>query len=100
MSRRLWRSALAVWIASVMAVAGSVPRDAAAALASASKPARGAGVAQESPAGLRTGTEVKARHATLDSARVPTRVIILLIAILIILWLIYRSFTGWKPMIS
>jgi hypothetical protein len=28
------------------------------------------------------------------------RVIVLLLLILLILWLVYRTFTGWKPMIS
>jgi len=42
-----------------------------------------------------------ASHPQRDgSARYWMRGIVLLLLVLLILWLIYRTFTGWKPMIS
>jgi uncharacterized membrane protein len=76
MVRKFWIPATALCLAVVMAVIGSLPREALAA----------AGV-QSGPLGDLSG-------------RYWTRGIVLLIIIVLLIWLIYRSFTGWRPMIS
>ena len=100
MTRRFWIPATALWIASVMAVSGFVSRDAMAGIVFAEQSGGGATGTEEGPAGIRNAADGGLNPAKYVSARSWTRVIVLLVIILLILWLIYRTFTGWKPMIS
>ena len=100
MTRRLWVSATALVLSSIMAMAGSVSQDAMAGIVALSQ-STGASIVQgEGPAKIRTAADVASHPQRNVSARYWIRGIVLLLIILLILWLIYRTFTGWKPMIS
>ena len=100
MTRRFRVPAIALLLSSVMAVTGSVSRDAMAGIVALSR-SPGASIAQEDgPRKIRSGADF-APHPQRDATtryRIP--VIMLVLIILLILWLVYRTFTGWKPMIS
>jgi len=86
MTRRLRIPAIALFLSFVMAAIGSVPRDAMAGIVALSQS---------------TGDSTAQPHPQRDgSARYRIPGIMLLLIILLVLWLIYRTFTGWKPMIS
>jgi len=100
MTRRLWVSATALVLSSIMAMAGSVPQDAMAGVVALSQ-STGASIVQgEGPAKIRAAADFAPYPQRNVSARYWMRGIVLLLIILLILWLIYRTFKGWKPMIS
>jgi hypothetical protein len=83
-----------------MALLGSVSRDAMAGIAAVSQSTGAPIIGEEGPAKIRSAAAF-APHPSRDvSARYWMRAIVLLLIILLIIWLIYRTFTGWKPMIS
>ena len=100
MTRRLWVPATALILSSIMAMAGSISHDAMAGIVALSR-STGASIAQEEgPTKIRSGAGF-APHPQRDATtryRIP--IIMLVLVLLLILWLIYRTFTGWKPMIS
>ena len=100
MTRRFRVPATALFLASIMAMTGSVSQDAMAGIGVLSQSTVASVVQQERPA--KTGSEAGfASHPQRNvSARYWMRGIVLLLLVLLILWLIYRTFTGWKPMIS
>ena len=100
MTRRLWIPATALVLSTVMAMAGSVSQDAMAGIVALSQ-STGASIVQgEGPAKIRAAADVASHPKRNVSARYWIRGIVLLLIILLMLWLIYRTFTGWKPMIS
>lgn len=100
MTRRFRIPAIALLLASIMAMTGSVSRDAMAGIVALSQ-STGASIAQEeSPGKIRSATDSAPHLQRNVSARYWMRGIVLLLIILLMLWLIYRTFTGWKPMIS
>lgn len=100
MIRRSWIPATAFSLAVVMAVIGSISRDAIAEKI-ASMPEHGVPTVQGDgpPKILPAASEDPDTPRNL-SGRYWTRGIVLLVIIVVILWLIYRSFTGWRPMVS
>ena len=100
MTRRSWVPATALFLSSIMAVIGSVPRDAAAGIVALSQPADDSIARGEGPAKTRSAAFFAPDPQRDASARYRMRILVLLLIILIILWLIYRTFNGWKPMIS
>jgi hypothetical protein len=83
-----------------MAILGSVSLDGMAEILSLSR-SKGASVVHlEGPAETGPSADFAHRPERKPSARYWMRGIVLLLIILLILWLIYRTFTGWKPMIS
>jgi hypothetical protein len=83
-----------------MAMTGSVSQDAMAGIIVLSHDT-GASIAQEeSPATIRSAADSAPHPQRNGSTRYRIRGIVLLLVILFVLWLIYRTFTGWKPMIS
>jgi len=99
MTRRPWVPATALFLSSVMAMAGFVSQDAMAGIVALSQ-STGAPVVQgEGPAKIRSAADVAPHPQRNVSARYWMRGIVLLLIILLVLWLIYRTFTGWKPMI-
>ena len=101
MTRRLRIPAIALFLSFLMAAIGSVPRDAMAGIVALSQ-STGASIAQqeEPPARVRSTADFAPRPQRDGSARYRVPGIMLLLIILLVLWLIYRTFTGWKPMIS
>lgn len=100
MTRRFWIPATALFLSSVMAMIGSVSQDAMAGIVVLSQ-ATGASIVQEEGlAKIRSAADFAPHPQRVGSARYWIRGIVLLLIILLILWLIYRTFTGWKPMIS
>ena len=100
MTQRLWIPATALVLSSIMAMAGSVSQDAMAGIVALSQ-STGASIVQgEVPAKIRSAADVGSHPQRNVSARYWMRGIVLLLIILLMLWLIYRTFTGWKPMIS
>jgi len=83
-----------------MAMAGSVSQDAMAGIVALSQSTGVSIVQKEGPAKIRSAEDFASHPQRNVSARYWMRGIVLLIIILLMLWLIYRSFTGWKPMIS
>ena len=100
MTRRFRVPAIALYLASIMAMTGSVSQDAMAGIVVLSQSTGASAFQEEGPA--KTGSaEGFASHPQRNvSARYWMRGIVLLLLVLLILWLIYRTFTGWKPMIS
>jgi hypothetical protein len=82
-----------------MAMAGFVSQDAMAGIVALSQPT-GASIVQSEDFAVRSAATFAPHPQRNVSARYWMRGIILLLIILLILWLIYRTFTGWKPMIS
>jgi hypothetical protein len=100
MTRGVRVPAIALILSSVMAMTGSVPHDAMAGIVALSQPAGASVFQEEGPAEVRSGADV-APHPHRDvAARYWMRGIVLVLILLLILWLIYRTFTGWKPMIA
>lgn len=100
MTRRFRVPATALFLSAIMAMAGAVPHDAMAGIAALSQSTGGPIAREEGPAKIRPGAGLALHPQQEISARYWMRGIVLLIVILLILWLIYRSYTGWKPMIS
>jgi hypothetical protein len=100
MIRRSWIFATALCLAVVMAVLGSVSRDAMSAIIS-SIPAHGVPTVQgEGPPKILTAAGEEPDTPRNRSRRYWTRGIVLLVVIVLLIWLIYRSLKGWRPMIS
>ena len=100
MTRRSWVPATALILSSIVAMTGSVPQDAMAGIVALSQAAGASIVQEEGPAKIRSAADVTSHPQRNVSARYWMRGIVLLLIILLVLWLIYRTFTGWKPMIS
>lgn len=100
MTRRFWVPATALVLSSIMAVAGAVPQDAMAGIVAVSQPTGASIVQEEGLAKIRSAADAAPHPQRNVSARYWMRGIVLLLILLLILWLIYRTFTGWKPMIS
>ena len=100
MTRRFRVPAIALILSSVMAMTGSVPQDAMAGIVALSQSTGASVFQEEGPAEVRSGA-CSVSHPKEDvSARYWMRGIVLVVILLLILWLIYRTFTGWKPMMS
>ncbi|MBE0605774.1 MAG: hypothetical protein IH610_05725 [Deltaproteobacteria bacterium] len=100
MTRRSWVPATALLLSSVMAMTGAVPQDALAGIVALSQATGASIVREERPAKIRPAADFTSHPQRNVSARYWMRGIVLLLIILLVLWLIYRTFTGWKPMIS
>jgi hypothetical protein len=100
MTRRFRVPATALFLSSIMAMTGSVSQDAMAGIVALSHATGASIVHEESPAKIRSSANFAPHPQRNASARSWIRGIVLLLIILLILWLIYRTFTGWKPMIS
>jgi hypothetical protein len=83
-----------------MAIVGSVPQDAMAGIVVLSRSTGASIVRDEGPAKIGRAAEFASHPQRNASARYWMRGIVLLLLVLLILWLIYRTFTGWKPMIA
>jgi hypothetical protein len=83
-----------------MAMIGSVSQDAMAGIAAMAQATGASSVQEEGPAKIRSAAYFAPHPQRKVSTRYWIRGIVLLLIILLILWLIYRTFTGWKPMIS
>ena len=99
MTRRFRVPATALFLSFIMAMIGSVPQDAMAGIVALSQSTGAFIVQEEGPAKIRSAAEFVPHLQRNVSARYWMRVIVLLLLILLVLWLIYRTFTGWKPMI-
>lgn len=100
MTRRFQVPATALFLSFIMAMTGSVPQDATAGIVALSE-ATGTSIAsEEGPAIIRSAADFASHPQRNGSARYWMRGIVLLLLILLILWLVYRTFTGWRPMIS
>lgn len=100
MIRRSWIPATAICLAVVMAVIGFISRDAMAAII-ASMPAQGVPTVQgDGPPKILPAAGEEPDTPRNLSGRYWTRGIVLLLIIVVLIWLIYRFFTGWRPMIS
>lgn len=83
-----------------MAVLASGSRDAMSAILS-SMPAKGASAVQgEGAPRFLPAADGEPDTPGIRSRRYRTRIIVLVIIIVLIIWLIYRSLKGWRPMIS
>ena len=100
MTRRFRVPAIALFLASIMAMTGSVSQDAMAGIVVLSQSKGASAVREEGPATTGSAAEFASHPLRNVSARYWMRGIVLLLLVLLILWLIYRTFTGWKPMIS
>src|SRR5512141_2468613 len=100
MTRRIWVPATALFLSSIMAMIGSVSQDAMEGIAAMSQATGASIVQEEGPAKIRSAAYFAPHPQRKGSTRYWIRGIVLLLIILLILWLIYRTFTGWKPMIS
>jgi len=83
-----------------MAMVGSVSQDAMAGIVVLSQATPASIVHEEGPANIRSAAESAPHPQRNVSARYWMRGIVLLLIVLLVLWLIYRTFTGWMPMIS
>jgi hypothetical protein len=98
-TRRSWVAATALCLAVVTAATGSVPQDAIAGILATAR-VSGASRAQESGPVTFRATVDAARLLQEDvSARVPMWMTLLLVIILLLVWLIYHTWAGWKPLI-
>jgi len=100
MTRRFRVPAIALFLASIMAMTGSVSQDAMAGVVALAQSTAASVVQEEGPAKIGTAADFASHPQRNVSARYWMRGIVLLLLVLLILWLIYRTFTGWKPMIS
>src|SRR5512141_1973173 len=100
MTRRFRVPATALFLSSIMAMTGSVSQDAMAGIVAVSQSTGASIVQEEGPAKIRSAANFAPNPQRNVSARYWMRGIVLLLLILLMLWLIYRTFTGWKPMIS
>ena len=100
MTRKFWIPATALFLSSIMAMVGFVSQDAMGEIVALSESPGASIVQEEGPAMIRSESDFAPHLQRNVYARYWMRGIVLLLIILIILWLIYRTFTGWKPMIS
>jgi hypothetical protein len=100
MTRRFRVPATALFLSSIMAMVGFVSQDAMAGIVALSDSTGASIVQEEGQAMTRSAADFALHPQRNVSARYWMRGIVFLLIILIMLWLIYRTFTGWKPMIS
>ena len=100
MGWKSWVPATALALSSVMAMTGSVPRDAMAGIVTLTRFAGDPTGLGEGPAKFRSAADAESGPQREVSARYWGRAIVLLIIILLVLWLIYRTFAGWKFLIG
>ena len=100
MTRRFRVPATALFLASIMAMTGSVSQDAMAGIVVLSQFTGPSAFQEDGPAKTGSAAGFASHPQRNVSARYWMRGIVLLLLILLILWLVYRTFTGWKPMIS
>ena len=100
MTRRSRVQATALFLFSIMAMTGLVSQDAMAGIVVLSQVPGTSIVREEGPAILRSAAGFAPHPRRNGFARHWVRGIVLLLIILLVLWLIYRTFTGWKTMIS
>jgi hypothetical protein len=102
MTQRFYVPATALFLSSIMAMVGFVSQDAMAGIVALSVSTGASIVQEEGPAKVRSAGDFAPHPQRKVSARSRywMRGIVLLLIILLMLWLIYRTFTGWKPMIS
>ncbi|MGE5283885.1 MAG: hypothetical protein ACM3OG_02835 [Actinomycetota bacterium] len=97
MTRRSWMAATALCLAVVTAATGPAPRDAIAGILAMTR-VPGASWARESgPVTFRAAADAERLLDAESSARYPMWMIVLLAIILLLIWLIYHTWTGWKP---
>jgi len=98
--RRSWIRATAFFLAVVMSVLGSISLDAMSAIIP-SMPVQGAPTFQgEGPPKILAEAGEEPDTSRNPSRRYWTRGIVLLLIIVLIIWLIYRSLKGWMPLMS
>ncbi len=100
MTRRFRVQATALFLFSIMAMTGFVSQDAMAGIVVLSQVPVASIVPEEGPAKIRSAEGFASHPQRNGSARYWIRGIVLLLIVLLVLWLIYRTFTGWKTMIS
>ena len=100
MTRRFWVPVTALFLSSIMAMVGFVSQDAMVGIVALSESTGASIVQEEGPTMIRSAADFAPHPQRNVSARYWMRGIVLLLIILLMLWLIYRTFTGWKPMIS
>jgi hypothetical protein len=100
MTRRFWVPATALLLSSILVMTGSVSHDAMAGIVVLSQSPGASIVEWEGPAKMGPAEEFETHSHRDVSSRYWMRGIVLLLLILLLLWLIYWTFTGWKPMIS
>ncbi len=100
MTRRFRIPTIALFLSSIMAMTGSVSQDAMAGIVALSHATGASIVHEESPAKIRSSADLTPHPQRKVPTRYSIRGIVLLLILLLMLWLIYRTFTGWKPMIS
>lgn len=98
MTRRSWVAATALCLAVVTAATGSVPQDAVAGILATTR-VSGTRVLESGPVTSRATVDAARLFQEDVSARVPTWVILLLAIILLLVWLIFHTWAGWKPLI-
>jgi hypothetical protein len=98
MTRRIWVTATALTLSFILGMTGCVSRDAVAGIVALSRSAEDSIVSEGGKETIRSGNGISTHAARDASARYWMRGIVLLIIVLFILWLLYRTFTGWKPM--
>jgi hypothetical protein len=97
-TRGRWLPATALSLAAVLAVTGSIPRDAAAGIVPFLVPVPGdARLLPEAVGAAGDGGSWNDRE---PEASWRNRVLILLLILVILVVLVYRHLTGWKPTIS
>ena len=100
MTRGFRVPAIALYLASITAMTGSVSQDAMAGIVVLSQSTGASAFQEEGNAKTGSAADFASHPQRDDSARYWMRGIVLLLIILLMLWLIYRTFTGWKPMIA
>ena len=98
MTRSHWFPATALFLAVVLSITGSIPRDAAAGIVPLLVPSPADSRLSALAAGAGGGGEPCEDRETHTSWRF--RAIMLLVIIVIVVVLVYRYFAGWKPMIE
>jgi len=97
-SRRSWVAATALCLAVVTAATGSVPQDAIAGILATARVSWASRAQESGPVTLRATVDAPRLLQEDVSARVPMWMILLLVIILLLVWLIYHTWTGWKPL--
>jgi hypothetical protein len=100
MTRRFRVPATAFFLSSIMAMTGSVSQDAIAEIVVLSQATGASIVQEEGHAKIRSAADFAPHLQRKVSSRYWIRGIVLLLTILLMLWLIYRTFTGWKPLLD
>jgi len=97
-TRRSWVAATALFLSVVTAAIGSVPNDAIAGIPSMGQTS-GLPGQEDGPAMSRATADSAQILQEVASARYPMWMIMLIVILLVLIWLIYRTLTGWNPLI-